>query len=161
MENKNNKPNPNTFKLWLLVHLRYFCHANIILNILATTVVNLIAGLVVVGFSSLLFPLILGNHLHFIYMFLIFSVVDILIRYLLYATAFQGILKTRGFLMFPYYLITFYTIEIFLDLKFVSFISIFLFSILFYIVRSWVSYVYLKIISLFKKSEGEGIWLKD
>ncbi len=153
MDNRNTNPNQNAFKKWLLVQIRYFNHVNIFLNIIATTIINVVTGVVVVGFSNSLVPLITGNYLHFVYMFLIFAVVDLLIRYILYVFIFGGIIRTRGLLLIPYYLITFYTLEMFLEVEFISIFAIFGFTLLFYIIRSWVSYVYGWVISMFRKKE--------
>lgn len=157
MNNQNKKRNLNQIKLQFAVAIGYFHHANLFLNILSTIIINLLAGVILVGFSASLLPLISGNYVHFIYFFLIFTIGELIIRYALYSFAFNAIVKTRGILLFPYYLILFYLAESFVNVEFVSFIAIFLFTFLYALTRGGIRYLYSYLKSLFAK-KGETPW---
>lgn len=145
MENQNNKQKFNEAKLKFAVAIGYFNHASVFLNFIITIIISLVAGLVLVGFSSKFFPLIIGNHIHFVYVFLIFAAVELIIKYLLYVFSFGAVIKSKGLMLLPYHLIIFYILEMFLDFQFRSILAIFVFVLLFGFIRNGINYTFSRI----------------
>ena len=151
MEKQQNRQKFNEAKLKFAVIIGYFNHHNFFLNVSMAAILSLLAGVVIVGISNTFYPLLTGNYIHMIYMFLIFSVLELLIKYFFYKVSFQSVLKSRGIMLFPNQVLLFFALEIFFDLKFTSFLAIFGFVLLFSFIRSGVSYIFISIKKYFSK----------
>lgn len=159
MKSNNKKRNLKQAKIQFAVQIGFFNHTNIIINVFMTFIINVLAGVVAVGLLNSIIPLIAGNYLHILYLFIIFTIGELIVKYIFYSINFSMVLRARGMLMFPYYLLIFYTTEMFLDIQFVSLISIFMFALLYSMFRFIVTIVYIKLMSYTKKGEPK-VWKK-
>lgn len=153
MENQKKKIDLKQMKIQIAIHMGYFNHRNHILNILATFIINVFAGVVLVGFTNSLMPLLVGNYIHMIIFFAAFTIGELFIKYLMYAINFGAVVRTKGFFLLPYQILVFYTLVVFFDIQFTSFISLILFTLLFSSAKSAVRFVYRRIQNYFVKGE--------
>ncbi|MGI6787285.1 MAG: hypothetical protein ACOX5X_01870 [Acholeplasmataceae bacterium] len=151
MENRENKQKFKEAKIKFAVAIGYFNHASVFLNVIITTLITVLAGMATIGLTNTLYPLIVGNYVHMIFMLLFFAIFELVLRYTLYVFSFKTILRTKGVLLLPYNLISIFILVFFLEIQFTSFFAIFIFVILFSIIRSGVNYIFYSIQRYFSK----------
>lgn len=138
---KKTKKEIRAFKLKFATAIGYFRHSNILLNALVTVFISVLAGIVTIGLSNTAIPLIEGNYAHMIYLLMIFSVLELVTRYLFFIFFYKAIIRLKGVLLFPYNIIYLYLLEAYLDVEFKNFFTVFGFVLLFSLIRSGILYI--------------------
>lgn len=151
MEKQQNRQKLNEAKLKFAVAIGYFSHTNFFLNVLIAALVSVLAGVFSVGISNTFYPLIIGNYVHMIYLFLVYSFFELLIKYFLYSFSFQQVLKSRGFMLLPNQILLFYGLEFLFDVEFTGFLSVIGFVMMFRIISGGVNYILNSIKKYFSK----------
>lgn len=154
-EDKETQKKIVDLKKHFLTFFGYFYHTNLIISSLIAILINVFIGFVTIGFFLIIKnDLIRLNFLSALIMFLVFTVIEFIVKFIFYKTSYKLINESMGIFMYPINLLIFYSLSFLPDVKFKSAISIILIASLFMIIRLvFIKFVYIKLF-IYKKNKG-------